>query len=191
MNPLFTGCATALITPIRDGQVDEAALHSLLDFQLENGIDGIVAIGGRVGSVTLGGRVGGVAVCGRVGGSVLRRVVVHRRAVHDDHPVRQGQVGHVGPVDEVDRVLQLGVGVAIIEGQLLRFDGVRAVGSLGQRGQRRHQRQAEQCQPADQLLHGGTPFTIELIVLYYQPRNCAIPELNNKTLSICSGAYKY
>lgn len=45
MNPLFTGCATALITPIRDGQVDEAALHRLLDFQLENGIDGIVACG--------------------------------------------------------------------------------------------------------------------------------------------------
>ncbi|MBR3109481.1 MAG: 4-hydroxy-tetrahydrodipicolinate synthase [Clostridia bacterium] len=43
--PLFTGCATALITPIRGGQVDEAALHKLLDFQLENGIDAIVACG--------------------------------------------------------------------------------------------------------------------------------------------------
>ena len=43
--PLFTGCATALITPIRDGQVDEAALMKLIDFQLENGIDGIVACG--------------------------------------------------------------------------------------------------------------------------------------------------
>ena len=43
--PLFTGCATALITPIRNGEVDEAALRNLLDFQLENGIDGIVACG--------------------------------------------------------------------------------------------------------------------------------------------------
>lgn len=42
---LFTGCATALITPIRDGRVDEPALMKLLDFQLENGIDGIVACG--------------------------------------------------------------------------------------------------------------------------------------------------
>ena len=45
MKPLFAGCATALITPIRNGQVDEPALHRLLDFQLENGIDAIVACG--------------------------------------------------------------------------------------------------------------------------------------------------
>ncbi len=45
MKPLFTGCATALITPIRNGQVDEPALHRLLDFQLDNGIDAIVACG--------------------------------------------------------------------------------------------------------------------------------------------------
>ena len=43
--PLFTGCATALITPIRNGNVDEPALKKLLDFQLENGIDAIVACG--------------------------------------------------------------------------------------------------------------------------------------------------
>ena len=43
--PLFTGCATALITPIRNGLVDEAALHKLLDFQLDNGIDAVVACG--------------------------------------------------------------------------------------------------------------------------------------------------
>lgn len=45
MKPLFTGCATALITPIRNGQVDEPALHRLLDFQLDSGIDAIVACG--------------------------------------------------------------------------------------------------------------------------------------------------
>ena len=45
MKPLFTGCATALITPIRRGQVDEPALHRLLDFQLDSGIDAIVACG--------------------------------------------------------------------------------------------------------------------------------------------------
>ena len=45
MKPLFTGCATALITPIRNGQVDETALHRLLDFQLDSGIDAIVACG--------------------------------------------------------------------------------------------------------------------------------------------------
>ena len=45
MKPLFTGCATALITPIRNGQMDEPALHRLLDFQLDSGIDAIVACG--------------------------------------------------------------------------------------------------------------------------------------------------
>ena len=44
-NALFTGCATALITPIHEGQVDWDALEKLLNFQLENGIDGIVACG--------------------------------------------------------------------------------------------------------------------------------------------------
>ncbi len=42
---LFQGCATALITPFRGGEVDYPALEKLVDFQLENGIDGIVACG--------------------------------------------------------------------------------------------------------------------------------------------------
>ena len=42
---LFTGCASALITPFKNGQVDYPALENLLAFQLENGIDGIVACG--------------------------------------------------------------------------------------------------------------------------------------------------
>lgn len=44
-NALFTGCATALITPFHEGEVDYPTLGKLLDFQLENGIDGIVACG--------------------------------------------------------------------------------------------------------------------------------------------------
>ncbi len=42
---LFTGCATALITPFHNGEVDLPALHRILDFQLENGIDALVANG--------------------------------------------------------------------------------------------------------------------------------------------------
>ena len=42
---LFTGCATALITPFHQGEVDYPTLEKLLEFQLENGIDGIVACG--------------------------------------------------------------------------------------------------------------------------------------------------
>ena len=45
VNALFTGCATALITPFHQGEVDYPALGKLLAFQLDNGIDGIVACG--------------------------------------------------------------------------------------------------------------------------------------------------
>lgn len=42
---LFTGCATALLTPFKEGRVDEEALDRLLDYQLNGGIDAIVACG--------------------------------------------------------------------------------------------------------------------------------------------------
>ena len=42
---LFTGCATALITPFKNGGIDYAAFEKLLDFQFENGIDGLVVCG--------------------------------------------------------------------------------------------------------------------------------------------------
>ena len=43
--PLFTGCASALITPFKNGEVDYPALEKLIDFQLSGGIDAIVACG--------------------------------------------------------------------------------------------------------------------------------------------------
>ncbi len=44
--PLFTGCATAMITPFdEDGHLDLPALDRLIDIQLENGIDALVACG--------------------------------------------------------------------------------------------------------------------------------------------------
>ena len=39
------GTYTALVTPFRDGAVDEDALKNLVDFQLKGGIDGIVPCG--------------------------------------------------------------------------------------------------------------------------------------------------
>ena len=44
-NTLFTGCATALITPFKDGRVDQAALERLVETQIESGIDALVACG--------------------------------------------------------------------------------------------------------------------------------------------------
>jgi 4-hydroxy-tetrahydrodipicolinate synthase len=40
-----TGCYTALITPFRGDAVDEEGLNRLIDFQIENGITGILAVG--------------------------------------------------------------------------------------------------------------------------------------------------
>lgn len=42
---LFTGAATALITPFTDGAVDYAALEKLLEFQITGGIDALVILG--------------------------------------------------------------------------------------------------------------------------------------------------
>ena len=44
--PLFTGCATALITPfLPDGSLDEPALRRLIAMQVEAGMDALVLLG--------------------------------------------------------------------------------------------------------------------------------------------------
>ena len=43
--PLFKGVITALITPLRDGKVDEAAFAQLLERQIAAGIHGVVPMG--------------------------------------------------------------------------------------------------------------------------------------------------
>lgn len=45
MKPLFTGCATALVTPFRGGQVDYDALDRLVEAQLDGGVSALVAAG--------------------------------------------------------------------------------------------------------------------------------------------------
>jgi len=50
---MFTGAMVALITPFQDGEIDWQTLDELVDFQLENGIDGIVPVGTSGESPTL------------------------------------------------------------------------------------------------------------------------------------------
>ena len=50
---MFEGIHTALITPFRDGQVDEDALRGLVERQIEAGIDGLVPCGSTGESATL------------------------------------------------------------------------------------------------------------------------------------------
>ena len=50
---MFRGAITALVTPFKDGKVDEAALRELIEFQIANGIDGLVPCGTTGESPTL------------------------------------------------------------------------------------------------------------------------------------------
>jgi 4-hydroxy-tetrahydrodipicolinate synthase len=50
---MFTGAMVALITPFQDGKIDFETLDELIDFQLDNGIDGIVPVGTTGESPTL------------------------------------------------------------------------------------------------------------------------------------------
>lgn len=43
--PLFQGCATALLTPFKNGKIDYPAFGRLIDSQIENGISALVACG--------------------------------------------------------------------------------------------------------------------------------------------------
>lgn len=42
---IFTGAATAIVTPFKNGEVDYEAFGSLIDFQLDGGIDALVVAG--------------------------------------------------------------------------------------------------------------------------------------------------
>ncbi|HLW70733.1 MAG TPA: 4-hydroxy-tetrahydrodipicolinate synthase [Candidatus Binataceae bacterium] len=50
---MFSGAFSALITPFRDGAVDETALRDLVEWQIQSGIDGLVPCGSTGESATL------------------------------------------------------------------------------------------------------------------------------------------
>ncbi|MCA1963447.1 MAG: 4-hydroxy-tetrahydrodipicolinate synthase [Prosthecobacter sp.] len=50
---MFAGTHTAIITPFRNGQIDEPALKKLIDFQFDNGVTGVVPCGTTGESPTL------------------------------------------------------------------------------------------------------------------------------------------
>jgi 4-hydroxy-tetrahydrodipicolinate synthase len=53
MNPIFTGSYVALVTPFRNGKVDEAKLRELVEMHAANGTDGLVPCGTTGESPTL------------------------------------------------------------------------------------------------------------------------------------------
>ena len=50
---MFTGSIVALVTPFRDGRVDEKGLRELIEYQMDNGTNGIVPCGTTGESATL------------------------------------------------------------------------------------------------------------------------------------------
>ncbi|MDD5772411.1 MAG: 4-hydroxy-tetrahydrodipicolinate synthase [bacterium] len=50
---MFQGAMTAIVTPFKAGKVDEGALQKLIEFQLKNGIKGIIPCGTTGESATL------------------------------------------------------------------------------------------------------------------------------------------
>src|SRR3954463_14927761 len=51
---MFTGAYTALITPFRNGRLDEARMADQIEHQVTNGIDGLVPVGTTGESPTVG-----------------------------------------------------------------------------------------------------------------------------------------
>ena len=50
---MFTGTYTAIVTPFKNGAIDEGAFRKLIDFQIQNGVDGIVPVGSTGEAATL------------------------------------------------------------------------------------------------------------------------------------------
>ena len=70
---LFTGCATALITPFTEKGVDYDAMGALIDFQIDSGVSALVVIGttGESATVEEGERRELIAFCKeKIGGRV-------------------------------------------------------------------------------------------------------------------------
>src|ERR1700744_3853638 len=51
--PLFSGVFTALVTPFRDGALDEKAYRALIERQIEGGVNGLVPVGTTGETATL------------------------------------------------------------------------------------------------------------------------------------------
>jgi len=44
---VFTGAATAVVTPFKNGVIDYDVYGNILEYQIKNGINGIVVCGGN------------------------------------------------------------------------------------------------------------------------------------------------
>ena len=126
---MFTGVLPAVVTPFKQGEVDEEGLRELIEFQIENGVHGIVPCGTTGESATLshvehervveitvdqvGGRVPVVAGTGSNNTTEAIRLTAHAKDVGADgvlmispyynKPTQEGIYQHYKKVaEEVD-----------------------------------------------------------------------------------------
>jgi len=84
--PLFKGVITALITPLRDGNVDEAAFEALLERQIAAGVHGVVPMGttGESASLTTDEHLRIVELCVKIAAGRIRVIAGAGAPATDD-----------------------------------------------------------------------------------------------------------
>ena len=123
---LFKGVITALVTPFRDGMIDEAAFRSLLERQIEGGVHGVVPVGTTGETATLSpeehkrvvelcveivaGRISVIAGAGANATAEAIELVKHAKAVGADgalvvtpyynRPSQEGLYQHYAAIDD-------------------------------------------------------------------------------------------
>jgi 4-hydroxy-tetrahydrodipicolinate synthase len=102
---MFSGSITALVTPFSEqGGVDYEALDRLVDYQLENGTDGLAVIGTTGESATMS-REEVIAVMSRVIGRVRGRIPIM---------VGTGLAGTAKTVDQTLAAAEMGADAALV-----------------------------------------------------------------------------
>ena len=127
--PMFEGVFTALVTPFRDGQVDEGALREHVELQIAAGVDGVVPCGStgeaatlshaehrRVVEIVVEAARGRVAVLAGTGSNTTREAIELTRHAKEagadgallispyyNKPTQEGIVAHYAAIAEATR----------------------------------------------------------------------------------------
>ena len=100
-----TGCGTAIVTPFRaDGSLDEAALRALVNWQIDSGIDFLVACGSTGEAATLEEEEWLMAVC-IVAEAAAGRVPVWAGCTHNSTRTLVRNASRLKQIRGVDAVL--------------------------------------------------------------------------------------
>ena len=100
-----TGCGTAIVTPFKaDGSIDEAALIALVNWQIDSGIDFIVACGSTGEAATLDEEEWLLAVC-IVAEAAAGRVPVWAGCTHNSTRTLLRHAGRLRQLRGIDAVL--------------------------------------------------------------------------------------